>query len=121
MRRLGSGAGCGVLRAGANVASRTREAGGPVRALLRGLRRSCRLDEGSDKAGKSRWKLPRKNGPPAQNHRGGALRGAAVRREADRDLLPPRLSARRLPSSFEGRTAANLGRIAPRECERLAV
>ena len=105
-----SGAGCGACGRGANVASRTRGLRVLVRAPLRGLRRSCRLDEGQANGGKPPGlraqaqspPSPRKNDPEARRRRGGALTGAAVRREADRVLLPPRLSARRFPSWFRG-------------------
>ena len=56
MRRLGSGAGCGVPRV--CLASTSREAGGPVRALLRGLCRSCRLDGDRITAGNRRDQVP---------------------------------------------------------------
>ena len=68
-------------------------------------------------AGNRREPRPRKHGPPAQNHRGGALTGAAVRREADRvpsttlapvGALPPLVGSRgELPQSSGARRREN--------------
>ena len=70
----------------------------------------------------NRTSRARKHGPPDR-------KAAVARPQAPRFVVTriasqppsPRLSARRLPSCLEGKTAANLGRIAPRDYGRLAV
>src|SRR5436305_8497261 len=94
------------LRAGANVAPRTREASGFRLGPLWGSATVCWLD-GDRRAARNRQEpRPRKNGPRLKDRRGGAPRGVAVClcfpaiREIRRGLLKVRLSAFRLPLFF---------------------
>jgi hypothetical protein len=107
-----SGAGCGACGRAANVAARTREAGGHRPGPLRGSAVDRRLDAGQANGGKppgsgpaGSGPSPRKHDPPAQNRRGGAPEGvsaASARRRSGRASCghyhKARLSALRRPS-----------------------
>ena len=101
MRRLGSGAGCGVPRA--CLASTPREAGGHRPGPLRGSAAIVRLDADSGRRGKPAGSCPGRTVPRPKIT-------AVARPQAPRSIArwtashppSPRLSARRLPSWVRG-------------------
>jgi hypothetical protein len=118
MRRLGSGAGCGVPRM--RLASASREASGHRPGPLRGSAAIVRLDVDSDKAGKARRKLSRKNGPEVLNP-------AVARPQAPRPASPLRRRCGSRPNHYNracrraaplmsgGENCSHLGRHGRRE------
>jgi hypothetical protein len=107
------------LRAGDDVSRALGRPGSPSGPTTGVCRFFCAAGRGTGKGGKPPGEghvarippSPRKNGPGALRRRGGALTGVAVHREMDRvtKAPPPRLSARRFPSSWRGEFRENSG------------
>ena len=120
MRRLESGAGCGVPRM--RLASASREAGVTVRALLRGL--CLEWLDGMAKGGEipPEWS-PQGAHVPARKHGPLAINPAVARPQAPRSIARwtapkptiPAPAGAPLPSWVRGENCSHLGRITRRE------